>query len=299
MKRLRLLWLFVSIPVLLSSCAPRMYSCDDPDRIPARENQLDECINRPSTKADNISLKLVRYSLRRNVNPLEDIDYIINTIFDDDADIAIFDGKELIITKVKNLKRPATEEEISNSDARLSFMMGNALVDLFYEYQGKMYISVALVSDTEGVLYDNIGSRIIYEGRPFGPVRDDPPIDTTGVEGQDTSSVVVKNFYKGHVYSNFLGDEVSYSMECTSSFDSNGILIHRHLNCKAHSSIFMKCQAQIATLHGELFVSNYHEFAWAYGYGTNINISLAPSGIGFTITGNLTEQGSGTEIHMR
>ena len=300
MKNGKAFLLIFSGLLLLSSCSVDRISGDGAEVIPVWKTRLDDCINRPVTKAETTSLRLVKYSLRKKVNPLKDIDEIIDTIFDDDADIAVFDGKELVFTKVKTLKRPATVQELNNNDARFSFMMGNALVDLFYEYQGKMYRSVALVSDTEGVLYDNIGSRIIYEGRPFASARDvEPPIDTTGVEGQDTSSVVVKTFHKEREYSNSLGEWASFSMDCSSSFNSGGILIDRNFHCESHSSIFMKCQAQIATLHGELFVSNYHEFAWAYGFGTNITISLAPSGIGFTITGNLSEQESGTEIHQR
>jgi hypothetical protein len=278
-------FIIITIIFAVVSCNQSKPGGNSPVTVPAWQVQLDECIARPFMEEDSLDVRLLDYSFKSRV---KSVNGAINAVFDDDMAIADYDGKHLVLSKVGDRKRLATEEELNNNDSRFFFAPGDALVTLVWKCWGKKYRTVALVSDADGVLYDNIGSRIVHE------VDVQPDADN-----QVPATVEVRKSIRERRYVDFFGQEAYYSIRCTSSFNPEGILVDRSVRSNSHSTIFMKCSANAYSVSGELYKSNSAAFIGEFKVWTDITISGAPLGRGFTIYGLLSEQGNASAEHHR
>ena len=88
-----------------------------------------------------------------------------------------------------------------------------------------------------------------------------------------------------------------YYIHVTSAFNRYGRLAYRKCDSDSDASWGWQCKADAKTLSGEVNVSDFHEFAWAWAYGTGkTTIQIGFAGNGFTITGGEYE-GKRSDIH--
>lgn len=186
-------------------------------------------------------------------------------------------------------------------------------VELIWSYKNKTYRSTALVNDTDGIIYDNIASYAINYSAKKEQIKSHKilkrPLTRAATElvnaafadsiAADTSIRVFSTSDYSQEVELVTGKRAWwYIIEVTSAFTRNGILGYRNFKVDSDAALGWQCRAEAQTISGELRVSNYHEFAWAWAYGsggTAIQISFL--GSGFDVQGG-ERRSYGTEIHM-
>lgn len=245
-------------------------------------------------------LKLVGYSHRGNITSQEDLDEILLEIFDDEAIIAVGEKENPNFFKVGELKKTAQPSEEGNKEVisiREIVATGTDIIDLTWKCKGKVYRSVAIASDTEGILYDNIGLFVMdssqkkeYSGPKRTTTTRSEPQDSALVNREVSWSVSDERYNLLHIFL------YSYMLYCNSTFDGHGIWVDAVLGAEHKSSAGWSCDAEIRTVGGEKNITKYHDFAWAYAYGSGTAINIGFDGLSFTIPRGSTGA-SGTISH--
>lgn len=281
------------------------------------KRQVDYAISLGEIGANNgnrLSLKEYKYVGMINDDAAKKA--VVNDIFSDNAHVVVNDveGKTFGVTRWNN-RRLFSDEYKNNllSTVEERIRVGKTgVLELTWSYNGQPFQSLALVDDGEGIIYDNIASYAVnYKAtkamaksrkilrRPF--TRAETELVNSAFADSiaaDTSVRVFVQQDQSQQIELVTGKKAWwYFIEVKSAFNRHGRLAYRSCNADSGQALGWQCQADAKTVSGELNVSDYHEFAWAWAYGnggTAINIGFA--GNGFTITGG-EYKAKRTDIH--
>lgn len=259
------------------------------------------------TKTAVDDLCLVNYTYKGMIENKGDIPVIVDDLFSENSAIIQYESSGFsdfnivtIGTLFQMLEIPDDSDPFSDLRTRLKSIIeiGMELVELEWTFKGKTYYSTAIVSNKYGgVLYDNIGTYAIRS--TCENISEEEPRLHSVKSRSESSEPAVRHFSMSNSGTNYLGIEVySYSITCTSYFNEQGILYDRVMNANHDSAWGWSCNSAINTINGDINVSTYHEFAWAYAYSASCTVSIGWHGNGFSISPGSTGA-SGTEIHRR
>lgn len=241
---------------------------------------------------------------------------VVNDIFSDNANIIVNDvnGKTFGVTQWNN--RQLFSDEYKNnllSTVEERIRIGKTgVLELTWSYNGQPLQSLALVDDGEGIIYDNIASYAVnYKAtKTMAKSRKILRRPFTRAETELVNSAFADSIAADTSVRIFVQQDQSqqielvtgkrawwYFIEVKSAFNRYGRLVYRNCYADSGQALGWQCEADAKTVSGELNVSDYHEFAWAWAYGnggTTINIGFA--GNGFTITGG-EYKAKRTDIH--
>jgi len=175
------------------------------------------------------------------------------------------------------------------------------MLELTWVCKGQLIKTIALVDNNEGIIYDNIASYAINYKTKNDKIEKNQILkrpltraDTELVNMTFADSIAADTSYSVFTQSD-ISDEIElitgkkawwYFIQVTSAFNRYGRLGYRNIKTDSDCALGWQCQADAKTISGELNVSDYHEFAWAWAYGnggTTIHISFL--GNGFSVTG--------------
>ncbi len=285
------------------------------------------------TRSGSSSLVLTSCEEKNTITSYAELEEAIEQIFADDSNIAIQNPIDysFVITPIGQISKISydftelKEEVLILGSDKLQDEKNLRLLELKWDYNDSTYSSRALVADEEGILFETIGYFVAIKEKgndkaikrmktrsenvnddpwsdpddPWGNPDDDsdnPPTDNPTLPSE---SSVTKHFSKSDYSLNiFLQKIYSYDITCSSTFNSEGILISRTTNAKSQSVSGYQCSAGIQTISGTMNTDTYHEFAWAYQHGSNISVSLSWNGTGYSIGGGGTSE-SGSETHRK
>lgn len=274
--------------------------------VPAWETQLETVRNRSVSVTRSSSftgLTLKDYAFKGTIKSEKDLQKAVEKIFNDEAEFAFEDEGRIVFAKIKDIKVPATEEELKENNVLNFIKVGMSLVELYWEYEGMPHTSLAVVSDRDGVIYDNIGTRVPAPVEMLNDIPDSlgevggVPVDTLAVD-DDTSAIVTRSFECSDSRSTILGHLYSYEISVTSMFDGSSVLVGKDIQYYSRGSFGYKCEAVAKTDHGTEFQHKFHDFSWAYAYGSAVSFTIKAEEVGFTITGGGTH-GGGSHTHTR
>lgn len=126
-----------------------------------------ELQNAMSYNNDDLGLKLISYKNVRSIKTRKGLERRIKRVSNDDAICAFSKQDTVIFTTMKEFKRVTGYQpylgiaEYINSLYENTFPKDLFSVKLFWSYMGKQYCSLALVSNSKGVIYDPIGSNVM------------------------------------------------------------------------------------------------------------------------------------------
>lgn len=150
---------------------------------PVWKSQLETVRNRSAyvTRSSSFTgLTLKDYAFKGTIKSEKDLQKAVEKVFDDEAEFAFEDEGRIVFAKIKDIKVPATGEEQKENNVLDFIKVGMSLVELYWEYEGMPHTSLAVVSDTDGVIYDNIGTRV---PAPEEMLNDSPDITGGGTHG--------------------------------------------------------------------------------------------------------------------
>lgn len=262
-------------------------------------------------------IRLIDYNYIGIIDSENDVTNLTNEIFSDNAYILFNNieakssalvtwGDEKIFTKEHRAKmKTMVESRINIGETEI--------VELIWLYKDQTYTSMALASRRDGIIYDNIATYAInydikkdalkhqYEiRRPLTRAAEDElkNLNVADSIAADTAVRVFSVSDMSDIVEMITGKYAwRYSIKVVSAFNRHGYLVYRDLKADSDCAFGWKCDADAKTVSGDLFTSQYHEFAWAWAYGnssTSINISFV--GNGFTISGG-DRKSHGTQIH--
>jgi hypothetical protein len=166
-------------------------------------------------------------------------------------------------------------------------------VELEWAYKGNKLNTIALVSDKNGIVYDNLLYFVHFIETKES--KSEIGLNTTlrlksGTE--DQSGPVSYNFKREDCAYNYYGIKIwSYSIVCLiSGMNNNGQKSIDGCFAEAFSTAAFgfSADARIQKKAIETGDDGFVDFAWAYAYGTMVSISISWNGTGFTISGGGT-----------
>ena len=266
------------------------------------QEQLDESI-KTKTKSDK-DIYLNGYTYKGKINSRKEISKILSDMFSESSAIVHYTDSSLLnyeIVSIGSLMQSSSmiknNDVYGNLKSKLQTIVkeGMELVELEWVYKGEIYYSTAIASNEYGgIIYDNIGTYIIKEkDNNTMQISVQPLIKTRSESGNPS----VKTFTLSYRAENYFGMFIyEYDITCKSYFNASGILTDRETHAYSNSALGWECEAEIKSISGEINVSNYHEFAWAYAYGLNCSITIGWNGSSYVINGG-SHKAQGTEIH--
>ena len=277
----------------------------------AWESQLNNVLRKQTRNATK-KLSLIGYNYHKEIASLADLDDGLDEIFADTAHIAFqnyidYDFEIYTIGDVKVSEydsiRTRFDFNLLRDEIYCAFKQsienGNKahLIKLKWVYNGDIIYSTAIVTDDKGIIFETIGHLIVErtqkEISTDGSLTRTFPTMKKRIEG-DNSNTTYQNLTMYFIVSdkihNIFGIQLCYySIICTSTFHSNGILKSIEASAFADAKEGFSCKADIKTISGEIDKSSYHLFAWGWGYGCGTSISLSFAGNGFSVSGTETK----------
>lgn len=281
------------------------------------KHQVDHAISISELESNNGNrLSLVDYKYLGVIKDAAMLDAIMDDIFADNAHIILNDIKGKSFGAAMWGDKQLFSDDYKNDLAltiKDHIQIGKTgLLELTWSYNGQPIKSTALVDNDEGIVYDNIASYAVnYKAtkevvqsrkvfkRPF-----------TRAETEHVNAVFADSVAADTSIREFVQQDQSqdielisgkkawwYYIHVTSAFNRYGRLAYRKCDSDSDASWGWQCKADAKTLSGEVNVSDFHEFAWAWAYGTGkTTIQIGFAGNGFTITGGEYE-GKRSDIH--
>lgn len=256
------------------------------------EASLGRSLN-PTKSAGTADIELVGYEYYGEVPQTSDYSRIINRMFSGDTYVVLQSnagGNKLIYDKIRNCSDYgdwAVERlEFFKQEATKALAEGTGLVELEWRIDGKKEVTLAIVHDSKGVLYDNICSFVADESKQCSEMIDGE--EFLALNSLQTRAEQIGNRKVFHITdsSTTLFGAIEYwryDIYCESKFNSSGILVDRQTKAEATSNYGWSCQANIQILEGVLQQSTFNEFAWGYGYGQG-DVTITWTGLGYSIT---------------
>lgn len=256
------------------------------------EASLGRSLN-PTKSAGTADIELVGYEYYGEVPQTSDYSRIINRMFSGDTYVVLQSnagGNKLIYDKIRNCSDYgdwAVERlEFFKQEATKALAEGTGLVELEWRIDGKKEVTLAIVHDSKGVLYDNICSFVADESKLCSEMIDGE--EFLALNSLQTRAEQIGNRKVFHISdsSTTLFGAIEYwryDIYCESKFNSSGILVDRQTKAEATSNYGWSCQANIQILEGVLQHSTFNEFAWGYGYGQG-DVTITWTGLGYSIT---------------
>lgn len=270
-----------------------------------------------STKNEQSGIRLVSYHEEGVIKNLKDVLMVVDNLFADDADFVFYlDNRylEYRITSIgerrnrlktfsqRGIMGPNYETRFEKLKERLrkEIQVGMKLVSLTWYLNGETYHSLAIASDTEGIIYDNIGHLIIK------PLTDDVSdiqkdewsssmVAPATKTGEELPSPLIARFVTSGSNTDVYGHlAYEYTLQCKSSFDSSGLFVGKQFAVHSYSAPGWECQSAIRTISGEPYESYRHEFAWAFAFG-DTNVWIMWDGGAYVLSGQ--HVASSTGIH--
>lgn len=309
---------------LLLSAVLLLFSCSNAI-LPDEESTVSDLLAQPKTwqkqleyaqknndlktKTSFQGISFQGYTYKGKIDREVDIPVIIEELLSDNSAIVQytdlnFSNFEIIpIGMVRqSVKTLSSEDPFSylKSQLQTSIMIGMELLELEWTYKGDTFYSTAIVSNEHGgLIYDNIGIYIIEKSSKLEQKDKEIELNVPLVKTKSESEgPVVRQFSQSDSGRNYYGQTVfSYSISCNSYFNA-GVLYDRKLRSSHDSAFGWSCSADVRTISGQINISTYHEFAWAYAYGAACSVSIGWNGNGFKISGGGTGS-TGTTVHRQ
>lgn len=265
-----------------------------------------KCARKETLAKSSNGITLIGFTYRGKIRNQEQILELHKLLFADTVDVVVNTGGNYAVASVKSVRdmcRNINYDPFKHLELQLDTMitLGVDVIDLEWSYKGRTVYSTAIASNEKGgILYDHIGNKIVTskrQPRKKKTVSNKDLLKTKSEEGDSNREVITEMSDNGGY--NLWGKLVwEYYIFCRSVFDSEGILCDRFTHTRKHAEGGWSCDAKIQSIGGEVNVSKYHEFAWAYAYGENITVSISWDGSGFTNTSGGSAS-SGTLVHRR
>ena len=307
--------LFILVAIGVWQCSNEDYE-QYTDEKPAWLLNLKKAQSYGATKAgSDWPLYLQSYEEVGILKTEQEISSLIDEILSDDSPILWYpSAKDLSYPRINTIREVIEEtaqdeyKEETNSSILFSghrsvlkeeVKIGMTVLRLNWLYEGKPVKSIA-IADESGIIYDNIGFFCII---PDNKQTEEelriilhPRVKTQVFESyyDHDNNTEVTNIHD-HGLDVFGLTLWSYEIFCSSTFNSDGILIDRNLHATYDSNLGWQCQAAVQTINGALYEDIFHEFAWAYTHKFGGSVSISWNGIGFTMSsGGTGEQGTVT-----
>ena len=297
---------FLSIMALFfASCSTEILQ--DPEFLHVDRNEIDSfqhtwqeqveyAKSKGLTKTSSDDIVLIKYIYKGKIENQKQISELLEQMLSDEIEVVTYlDGINYDIVPLKvvreNAKLRNMDDPRESLKVRLDSIikLGMEVIDLEWSYKGRSVYSTAIASNKQGgILYDHIGYMIVTpSNRNVETISDVNLIKTRSESfGGDFTMTTDVSDSGSNKYGQILW---RYSIYCSSTFDGNGILRNRNKHATSHAENGWRCDARIETISGEIGISDYHEFEYAYAYGTDQTISIGWNGTGFTISGGGTK----------
>ncbi|MCR5713480.1 MAG: hypothetical protein K6F98_00935 [Bacteroidales bacterium] len=307
--------LFILVAIGVWQCSNEDYE-QYTDEKPAWLQNLEHAQSYGATKAgSDWPLYLQSYEEVGFLKTELEISSLIDEILSDDSPILWYpSANDFSYPRINTIREVIAEtaqdeyKEDANSSSLFSghrgvleeeVKIGMTVLLLHWLYEGKPVNSIA-IADESGILYDNIGFFCMI---PDNKQTEEelrivlhPIVKSSNHESNGNLIVRTNKFDQGE---NILGKYAwEYLIQCSSTFNSDGILIDRSLHATYDSNWGWQCQAAVQTISGTLYEDPFHEFAWAYTHKFGGSVSISWNGVGFSISGGGTGE-QGTVIHRR
>lgn len=229
---------------------------------------------KPTKSAGSADIELVGYEYYGEVPQTSDYSRIINRIFSSDTYVVLQSnagGNELIYDKVRNCADYgdwAVERlNFFKQEATKALAEGTGLVELEWRIDGKKEVTLAIVHDSKGVLFDNICSFVVDESVDASENNDDidPIVELNSLQTRSEALDKVRRFRKFNSSTALWGgiEYWYYCIICETRFNSDGSIRNTYLDTDVNYSYGWHCDAAIQTTG----MNGQHTFSWAYGYG--------------------------------
>ena len=276
------------------------------------------------------TLRLKSYRYRGKLDSKAQDERLMADLFGEETMLAMYVGTEVndfILLPLKDACDFWRKNQIANPlnsikedwEAEFTLLpyMAMDVIDLEWEYGGKVVRSVALASETKGILYDPIGSRVVrcvdkvdrkLAWKPDSDISLQSQLAGAKESLEEYTSIQVNAnlpadslLSKGTVvttrkiasYKNFWGETLyGYNLICQSVFDAAGALIGWETLARSVDHAGYSCEADIRTVKtGE----KYHEFAWAYACREGPGASVEWDGHSYDVSGQM--DANGVNVH--
>lgn len=259
------------------------------------EERLQAALGADSTDMQK-KLKLVDYDYPSPIESVTDLQNTLDSIFADDAYMAVqeYTNFDFTLYKIRDIKESEKDMEYKRFDLdeketelynNLSLFVDGGMaiktVKLKWLYNEKDTIcSTAIVTDEEGIFYEAIGHLLIV------PKKNHSNAKALSVDNLMNDSVgnSVKRFNRTFACYNVFGQSVcSYAIDCSSTFNADGILVDRNYRTRAKTAEGYTSFASFDYTAGKISESTFNEFTWKWAY-TSGNWTLENRG--YTETGS-------------
>ena len=280
------------------------------------------------TRSGSSSLVLTSCEEKNTITSNVELEEAVELIFADDSYFAIQDYTDysFVIVPIGEIdnKDAFTElktELCAKANSLLAAGKNLRLLELEWVYKDSTYLSRAIVTDEDGILFETIGYLVLVNKKAenSAPIRrvktrseytgstdestdepiDNPENDSTEdpVSPSTPAEIDVFSLSKGES-NGFGGEPISFSIYCSSTFNSEGVLIYKTTEAHSNAWLGFQCSAKIQTIKGDLDKDRFHEFAWGYHYGLGITANLSWNGVGFSVSGGGTSA-TGSQTHRK
>lgn len=272
------------------------------------EERLNATLNERTTDLQK-KLVLVEYEIQPKTNIISLIG-TLNSIFSNDAYIAVqnytegFDFTLHTIKEVKEMEKDSEQKRFNFSELKQHLYLilfeasknGTNLktVKLKWLYNGKDTIhSTAIATDEHGIYFETIGHLIM------DPQSSQFAANTLSVDNapEDKTPNSTKRLFNHtfHCYNLFGQTVCSYTIDCFSEFNADGVLINRSHNTSTKTVVGYTCSNSFGFTSGRISESTFNEFKWKWTYTSG---STTPENRGFEETGTGTHQATGEKIDV-
>lgn len=253
------------------------------------EERLQATLKDDSTDMQK-KLKLVSYDFQPPIESVTELQRMLDSIFADDAYIAVqeYINFDFTLCKIKDIKESEKGMEYKRFDLNemetFLYMMLSQVIDegkslntvklkWLYNEKDTVY-STAIVTDEGGIFYETIGHLLIVPKKSLSNAQ------ALSVDNLSDESVrnSVKRFNQTFASYNVFGQSVcSYTIDCSSTFNSDGILIDRNHRTRIKTVEGYTCSNSFVFTAGAIDESTFNEFAWRWAY-TSGNMTLENRG---------------------
>lgn len=261
------------------------------------EQRLNATLNERTTDLQK-KLALVGYEYQPKITSISDLKKALNTIFSDNAYIAVQEYTDFDFTlhKIKDVKKMEKESEYKRFD--FNEMKTNVqnillqhikdrgtlnLLKLKWLHNDKDTIySTAITIEERGIFFETIG-HLLIDPQIKQITENSYSVDYESEENSQNSSY--RRFdHTFHCYNLFGQTVCSYTVDCFSAFNLEGILINRGMQESTNYTEGYSCTNSSKFTSGIPFESTSNEFVWKWFYTSG---SITPENKGFEETGTV------------
>jgi len=240
--------------------------------------RLQATLNEDSTDMQK-KLKLVDYDFQPPIESVTDLQNTLDSIFADDAYMAVqeYTNFDFTLYRIRDIKESEKDMEYKRFDLDerktvlyniLSSVVDGGMaintVKLKWLYNEKDTVcSTAIVTDEGGIFYETIGHLLIV------PQKNNSNAKALSVDNLLNDSVgnSVKRFNQTFACYNVFGQSVcSYTIDCSSTFNSDGILTDRNHRTSIETAEGYTCFTSFDYTAGAIGESTFNEFTWKWAY---------------------------------